>query len=66
MNKAGRRVRVLRGDKLPESTGDELPGGDMDSNIPGEIFRLDSPGEIFEIYWGSGSAECLVYRWGKS
>ena len=24
MNKAGRRVRVLRGDKLPESTGDEL------------------------------------------
>ena len=24
MNKAGRRVRVLRGDKLPESTGDKL------------------------------------------
>ena len=24
LNKAGRRVRALRGDKLPESTGDKL------------------------------------------
>ena len=37
---------MLYGDKLPESTGDELPVGEMDSTFPGEIFRLDSPGEF--------------------
>ena len=53
MNKAGRRVRVLRGDKLPESTGDKLPAGD-DSNFSGEILigllgKFCYAGEVTEI-----------------
>ena len=64
MNKAGGRVRALQGGKLPESTKDKLPAGEMDSNFPGEISGLDSPGEIFELCWGSDSIECLTYRRG--
>ena len=39
--------------------------GEMDPNFPGET-GLDSPGDIFffEMYWGSDSIECLIYRRG--
>ena len=62
MNKAEGRVRALRG-KLPESTGDKLPAGEMDSNLPGEIW-IGLYWGSFELYWGGGSIECLIYRQG--
>ena len=39
MNKAGRRVRALQGGKLPESTGDKLPAGEMDSAFLGRLLE---------------------------
>ena len=63
MNKAGQRVRVLRGDKLPESTGDKLTAW-------GDGFQLSWGNRIglswgnFELHWGSDSIECLIYRRG--
>ena len=62
MNKAGRRVRALRGDKLPESTGGKLIAWGMNSKFPGET-GLDSLGEVL-ICWGSDSFESLIYRRG--
>ena len=35
------------GDKLPESTGDKLPAGEMDSNFLGEILNYDG------LSWGN-------------
>ena len=45
MNKAGRRVRALRGDKLPESTGDKLIAWGYEFQISWGT-RLDSLGEV--------------------
>ena len=41
--------------KPPESTGDKLPNGEIDSTFLGRLLRL---------YWGSGSTRRPVYRRG--
>ena len=54
---------MLYGDKLPESTGDKLTAWGDDSTFPGGILIGLSWG-YFELYWGSDSIECLIYRRG--
>ena len=62
MNKAGRRVRALRGDKLPESTGDKLTAW-------GDEFHL-SWGTWMGLSWGSfdmlgkNALTCGLTLWG--
>ena len=44
MNKAGGARSCYAGDKLPESTGDKLPAGEMDSTFLGRL--LGCTGEV--------------------
>ena len=56
LNQAGRRVRVLRGDELPEFTGDKLTVCGYEFQFSWGA-RLDFSGEAL-ICWGSDSFEC--------
>ena len=45
LNQAGTTRSCSAGEKLPESTGDKLPVGEMNSNFPGEI--------LIGVSWGT-------------